>query len=59
MQSEEQLLQAEIEFWRHMILSRRGSVPEHATERMLHACKLAERRLMMINQASSPLRNSQ
>ena len=49
MQTEENMLQAEIEFWRYMIESRRGIVSEKATERMLNACELAERKLMMIN----------
>jgi len=49
MQTEENMLQAEIEFWRYMIESRRGTVSEQATERMLNACELAERKLMMIN----------
>ena len=53
MQTEENMLQAEIEFWRYMIESRRGTVSEQATERMLNACELAERKLMMIDHASS------
>jgi hypothetical protein len=48
MHTEETLLQAEIEFWRYMIESRRGTVSEQATERMLNACELAERKLMMM-----------
>ena len=52
MQSEENMLQAEIEFWRYMIESRRGTVSEQATERMLSACELAERKLMLIDQPS-------
>ncbi|MDH3901900.1 MAG: hypothetical protein OEU84_15260 [Xanthomonadales bacterium] len=52
MDTEENMLQAEIEFWRYMIESRRGSISEQATERMLHACELAERKLMMIEHAS-------
>ena len=47
MQTEETLLRTEIEFWRYMIESRRGTISEQATERMLNACALAERRLMM------------
>ena len=43
------MLVAEIEFWRYMINSRRGTVPEQATERMLHACHLAERKLLMMD----------
>ena len=52
MQTEENMLQAEIEFWRYMIESRRGTVSEQATERMLNACELAERKLMMMDSAS-------
>ena len=48
MQKEQNMLQAEIEFWRFMIESRRGKISEQATERMLSACELAERKLMMI-----------
>ncbi len=47
MQKEENMLQAEIEFWRSMIESRRGTVSEQAIERMRNACELAERKLMM------------
>lgn len=46
MQTEEEMLQAEIEFWRYMIRCRRGTISEQATERMLQACELAEWRLM-------------
>ena len=53
MQTEENMLQAEIEFWRYMIESRRGTVSEQATERMLNACELAERKLMMVDHSSS------
>ena len=53
MQKEENLLLAEIEFWRYMIKSRRGTISEQATERMLHACQLAERKLMMVDSDSS------
>ena len=52
MQTEENMLLAEIEFWRYMIQSRRGTVSEQATERMLHACELAERKLMMMDRAA-------
>ena len=48
MQTEKHMLQAEIEFWRYMIESRRGTVSEQATERMLNACELAERKLLMM-----------
>jgi hypothetical protein len=50
MQTEENMLLAEIEFWRYMIQSRRGTISEQATERMLYACELAERKLMMMEQ---------
>ena len=53
MQTEENMLQAEIEFWRYMIESRRGTVSEQATERMLNACELAERKLMMMERTLS------
>jgi len=49
MQTEENMLLAEIEFWRYMIESRRGTVSEQATERMLSACELAERKLMLMD----------
>lgn len=48
MQTEEEMLQAEIEFWRSMIRCRRGTISEQATERMLQACELAEWRLVMM-----------
>jgi hypothetical protein len=54
MQTEEDLLRSEIEFWRFMIESRRGAVSEQATERMLNACALAERRLLMRYSALTP-----
>ena len=59
MQTEENMLQAEIEFWRYMIESRRGTVSEQATERMLNACELAERKLMMVEHASFELETRQ
>jgi len=49
MQTEEEMLQAEIEFWRYMIRCRRGAISEQATERMLQACELAEWRLMLMD----------
>jgi hypothetical protein len=49
MQTEETMLRAEIEFWRYMIESRRGTISELATERMMNACALAERRLMLMD----------
>ena len=53
MQSEEEMLKAEIEFWRYMIENRRGSVSETTAERMLNACELAERKLMMAHDKQS------
>ena len=53
MQTEKEMLQAEIEFWRYMIESRRGTISEQATERMLNACELAERKLMMTSTRSN------
>ena len=52
MQVNEEMLKVEIEFWRYMIESRRGTISEQATERMLNACELAERKLMMMEHAS-------
>ncbi len=48
METETNMLLAEIEFWRYMIESRRGTISEQASERMLHACELAERKLMIV-----------
>ena len=59
MQTEENMLQAEIEFWRYMIESRRGTVSEQATERMLNACELAERKLMKVNDGLLPVTTKQ
>ena len=59
MQTEENMLQAEIEFWRYMIESRRGTVSDQATERMLNACELAERKLMLIDRGSSLIETRQ
>ena len=59
MQAEEDMLQAEIEFWRYMIESRRGTVSEQATERMLNACELAQRKLMMMDGMSPPFETRQ
>lgn len=57
MQTEENMLLAEIEFWRYVIKNRRGNVSEQATERMLYACELAERKLLMMDRGalSNPL----
>jgi hypothetical protein len=52
METEENLLLAEIEFWRYMIESRRGVISEQASQRMLDACELAERKLMMMERRS-------
>jgi len=59
MQKEQNMLQAEIEFWRFMIESRRGKISEQATERMLSACELAERKLMMITSGISAFETRQ
>ena len=48
MQVDEEILAIEIEFWRDMITSRRGTVSEQAYERMVNACELAERKLMLV-----------
>ena len=53
MHTEENMLQAEIEFWRYMIESRRGTVSAQATERMLSACELAERKLLLMEHTLS------
>ena len=52
MQTEQDMLRAEIEFWRDMIKRRRVTVSEQATERMLNACELAERKLLTAQAAS-------
>jgi predicted glycosyl hydrolase (DUF1957 family) len=59
MQTEENMLKAEIQFWRYMIESRRGTVSEQATERMLNACELAERKLMMMGDELTPIETRQ
>ena len=59
MQTEEKMLQAEIEFWQHMIESRRGTVSEQTTERMQSACELAERKLMMMGDEVSAIETRQ
>ena len=59
MQTEENMLQAEIEFWRFMIESRRGTVSAQTTERMQSACELAERKLMMMGDAFSTIETRQ
>ena len=59
MQTEEKMLQAEIEFWQHMIESRRGTVSEQTTERMQSACELAERKLMMMGDEYSTIETRQ
>ena len=55
MQTEENMLRTEIEFWRYMIESRRGTVSEQTTERMQSACALAERKLMMMDDELSAI----
>ena len=52
METKQNMLLAEIEFWRYMIESRRGNVSEQTAERMLHACELAKRKLMMMESDS-------
>ena len=52
MQLDKDMLHAEIEFWHHMITSRRGMVSEQVMERMQDACALAERKLVLM---SNPL----
>jgi hypothetical protein len=59
METEQSMLLAEIEFWRYMIESRRGHISEQAAERMLHACKLAERKLMMMECESPSIETRQ
>jgi len=59
MQTEEKMLQAEIEFWRYMIEGRRGTVSEQTTERMQSACELAERKLMMMGDEVSAIETRQ
>ena len=59
MQTEENMLQAEIEFWRYMIESRRGTVSEQTTERMQSAYELAERKLMMMGDGVSAIETRQ
>ncbi len=59
MQTEEKMLQTEIEFWRYMIKSRRGTVSEQTTERMQSACELAERKLMMMGDECSAIETRQ
>lgn len=53
MQTQEEMLYAEIEFWRDMLESRKGTVPEQTTERMLNARELAERKLLMVQEESA------
>ena len=59
METETNMLLAEIEFWRYMLESRRGTISEQASERMLHACELAERKLMMMECASPRIETRQ
>jgi len=59
MNTQENMLLAEIEFWRYMLESRRGAISEQARERMLNACELAERKLMMKERASSRIETMQ
>ena len=59
METEKNMLLAEIEFWRYMIESRRGKISEQASERMIHACELAERKLMMMECVSPSIETRQ
>jgi len=59
MHTQENMLQAEIEFWRYMLENRRGTASQQTIERMLNACELAERKLMMMNQTTSTIRTRQ
>ena len=59
METEAKMLLAEIEFWRYMIESRRGTISEQASERMIHACELAERKLMMMECVSPGIETKQ
>jgi hypothetical protein len=47
------MLKVEIEFWYSMIEGRAEGTTQQATERMIYACKLAERKLLMIQEESS------
>ena len=59
METEKNMLLAEIEFWHYMIESRRGKISEQASERMIHACELAERKLMMMECVSPSIETRQ
>lgn len=59
MQTKEDMLQAEIEFWRFMIESRRGAISAQAIERMLNACALAERKLLLLGDPASRIETRQ
>lgn len=48
MHKKEKMLLAEVEFWRFMIESRRGTTSEQAIERMQNACELAEHKLLKV-----------
>jgi hypothetical protein len=52
MQLDKELLRTEIEFWRDMITSRRGTVPEQVMERMQNAYALAERKLSLMSDSA-------
>jgi hypothetical protein len=45
-----QMLEAEIEFWQSMIEGPEEGATQQAIERMIQACKLAERKLLMIQE---------
>ena len=59
METEASMLLKEIEFWRYLIESRRGTISEQATERMLNACELAQRKLMLIDSTSNEIETRQ
>jgi hypothetical protein len=52
MYTNEQMLKVEIEFWRSMIEAPEAGTTQLATERMIQAYKLAERKLLMIQEES-------
>jgi hypothetical protein len=53
MQTTEQMLTAEIKFWRSMIEGPEEGTTQEVVERMIQACKLAERKLLMVQKGSS------
>jgi hypothetical protein len=59
MRIDEEMLRTEIEFWRSMIESRRGTVSEQAIERMNNARALAERKLVLMDGDVPPVETRQ